>query len=53
MMPYQTVNDAGFCAMLSAFNPQYVPMDQKLELLITFQSSMTKKESKFAVSYLM
>ena len=29
MQPYQTVNDPGFCAMLSAFDPRYVPMDRK------------------------
>ena len=29
MMPYQTVNDPGFRAMLSAFDPRYMPMDRK------------------------
>ena len=29
MQPYQTVNDPGFRAMLSAFDPRYVPMDRK------------------------
>ena len=29
MQPYQTVNDSGFRAMLSAFDPRYVPMDRK------------------------
>ena len=29
MMPYLTVNDPGFRAMLNAFNPQYMPMDPK------------------------
>ena len=54
MLPYHTVNDPGFCAMLSAFDPRYVPMDQKiLAILITLQSSMTEKESECAASYLM
>ena len=30
MMLYQTANDPGFCAMLSAFDPRYVPMDRKI-----------------------
>jgi len=29
MHPYQTVNDAGFRAMLAAFDPRYTPMDRK------------------------
>ena len=45
MMPYQTVNDPGFHAMLSAFNPQYVPMDRKT-LVTNYIPKLYDKERK-------
>ena len=52
MHPYQTVNDAGFWSMLTAFDPRYIPMDHKT-LATNYIPELydREKEIEFAVSW--